>query len=123
MPVWLIVLGASGATFVLTHGRIAALLRRIYPPLLCCPMCAGFWIGLAFGLAWCMSSAALGRYEAALAVVCTGFATSLVASAFSIALVTVGGFAKSHGYPPGDACDKLIARIRRENEHQPDDSL
>jgi hypothetical protein len=122
VPVWLTLLGAAGATYVLTHGRIAALLRRVYPPLLCCPMCAGFWVGLVFGVAQCMSGAALGRYEAALAVVSMGFATSLVASAFSIILVTVGGFAKSHGYPPGDACDKLIARIRREHE-QPDDSL
>ena len=122
-PAWLIVLGAAGATYVLTHGKIAAPFRHIYPPLLCCPMCAGFWVGLLVGVVRSVVSEAglQAPHLQAFTWVLFAFATSLVASAFSIALVTIGSYAKHHGYAPGDACERMIERLRREHAKRDND--
>jgi hypothetical protein len=38
--------GLVGATVILTRGSIFARVRALWPALLACPLCAGFWIGL-----------------------------------------------------------------------------
>lgn len=46
---WAWLLTTYGATLVVTGSRIAAPIRRLWPALLGCPMCFGFWVGLAEG--------------------------------------------------------------------------
>ena len=39
-----------GVTLVVTFSKIAAPIRKIWPAMLHCPLCFGWWAGLALGL-------------------------------------------------------------------------
>lgn len=84
----LAIAACAGLTVVITMSHIGGPLRRLFPPpigcrgtspqkpepaLLCCPLCTGFWVGLAGG--WIAS-----RYQAApdCFVPMFGFAAALV---------------------------------------------
>ena len=47
--IWIFLLGAAGLTIVISLSKVAAPVRRIYPPLLECPLCTGTWVGLGTG--------------------------------------------------------------------------
>jgi hypothetical protein len=38
-----------GVTLVVTFSKIAAPIRKIWPAMLHCPLCFGWWVGLFFG--------------------------------------------------------------------------
>ncbi len=38
--------GLCGLAIIITKGTLFARLRQLYPPLLTCPLCIGFWVGL-----------------------------------------------------------------------------
>lgn len=100
LPAWLWLMGAAGFTYVLTQGVITRNIRRIYPPLLCCPMCAGTWVGIATGLLWYFQAR---LPEAVKVIVHTGliaFASSLAACVACIVLVTVGSWRKPDASEP-----------------------
>lgn len=57
MLTWILV--SFGITFAITHGKIFEELRKtaadkheILDGLVRCPMCLGFWVGMALSLAW-----------------------------------------------------------------------
>lgn len=49
-PMWLLTVGAVGATLIITLGSIFAWLRRLFE-FTDCPQCSGFWVGVMFGVA------------------------------------------------------------------------
>ncbi len=92
MPYWIFLLGAAGFVYVLTQGVITAPIRRIYPPLLECPMCTGVWVGwIAASFLAVRDKAWFPTWLATLVeVFAGGFAISLLASVAVIVLCTVG---------------------------------
>lgn len=40
------IVGLVGLTIIITKGTLFTRARLLYPPLLACPLCIGFWIGL-----------------------------------------------------------------------------
>lgn len=50
MTGFLLVCALVGATLIVVRGTIFRRLRLIYPPLLRCSQCTGFWVGAAAGL-------------------------------------------------------------------------
>lgn len=92
MSSWIFLLGAAGLVYVLTQGVITAPIRKIYPPLLGCPMCSGVWVG------W-MAAAYLAARDRQLVpawlqmlveIFVGGFFVSVWACVFVVALVTIG---------------------------------
>jgi len=45
----LLFLGAVGATIIFVVSKAAAPVRNLWPDLLSCALCSGFWIGLGVG--------------------------------------------------------------------------
>jgi hypothetical protein len=45
---WLLV--TYGITLVITGSKIARPVRNVFPALLACPMCTGWWVGLGLSL-------------------------------------------------------------------------
>jgi hypothetical protein len=86
IPFWLMLLAAVGLTIVVTLGKIAAPLRRIYPPLLTCPMCSGVWIGGAAGVVYVAQPYLPGWACTAAFVVCVAFACSLAATVVGLGI-------------------------------------
>lgn len=109
MPAWLAILGAAGATYVVTQGVIARRLRSVFPPLLCCPMCTGFWVGAIVGALWLLFAYLPAAIQLAAQIVLFGFGTSLAASAACVVLVTVGSHRKElpNAGPAEEPCDRL----------------
>jgi len=65
MELWLLLLSCVGLTVTITGSHIATPFRNLFPPpigsrgvqegehrpsLLTCPLCTGFWVGLAHGV-------------------------------------------------------------------------
>ena len=79
---------AFGLTLVVTFSKIAAPIRRIWPAMLHCPLCFGWWVGLALGLfhfgpapsSWPLPLAALGD----------AFASSAACWTWHVVLVRLG---------------------------------
>ena len=96
----LALVAAVGATLVVVHSTIAMWFRRLWPKLLCCPQCSGFWVGCAFGAATAYQQSAepLGF---AMLVACFGFATSVLATATSLLMYAATG---RRGPAPPDPC-------------------
>jgi len=109
VPAWLAILGAAGATYVVTQGVIARRLRSIYPPLLCCPMCSGFWVGAIVAALWLAYPHLPAFVGQAVQIVLFAFGTSLVASAACVVLVTVGSHRKElpNVGPANEPCERL----------------
>lgn len=77
--IWLLLLGALGFTLVVTTSTIAAPVRRLWPALLTCAQCTGFWVGggvgAVYGVLWPLES-----YRHLIAVALAfAFATSILA--------------------------------------------
>ncbi len=68
--------GAVGMVLVLVVGKIAAPVRSIYPPLLGCAMCSGFWVGLFVG--FFVEFRGQEMFPRCLSAVFYGFAVSVV---------------------------------------------
>jgi hypothetical protein len=83
MTPWLFLWGASGATIVLSTGKIAEPLREVGPKMLSCPMCTGFWVGLAAG-AWVFRKE--DPVDRAVGAVAFGFGVSLLSYAVNTGL-------------------------------------
>ncbi len=86
MNAFLVLLGAVGATIVLTRGSIAEPVREVFPPnttlgkMIRCAMCSGFWVGLVFAPAFLPLAHSLGELPiTAGRHIAFAFATSLVA--------------------------------------------
>lgn len=91
VPLLLLLAGAVGLTIVVTLGNIAAPLRRIYPPLLSCPMCCGVWIGGASGVLYVAQPHLPGWVCTLLFVLCVAFTCSLAATAVGLAIERLAG--------------------------------
>ena len=82
MTSWLDLLGLVGATIIFTWSTLFARIREIYPTFLKCPLCVGFWVGLA--------GAAL-RHENFLNAFLTGAGVSLLAFTTHLVLEKLQG--------------------------------
>lgn len=78
----------AGATLIFCEGSLFARVRRLWPKLLGCPQCVGFWVGL--GAALVLDRA--GPWPRALgAAFLSGCATSLASLLASALLVRLLG--------------------------------
>ncbi len=102
---------------VLTQGYLARPIRRIYPRLLCCPQCAGVWIGAASLVALRLWATLPGWARLSLEVVYAGFAISLIATVIDVVMTVIGSWARASTDPPDpkDPCAKIRARGATEN--------
>lgn len=82
----LAVLSAIGATLIVVRGTVFQRLRKLYPPLLECSQCTGFWVGVAVGGAG-LVSVGRGRIVDALVAGCATSFLSLVADAMLLKLL------------------------------------
>ena len=71
-------LALAGATQILVRGAIFARVRRVWPALLACALCVGFWVGAVGGFALRVGPAVRFDAELALAVLLDGAAVALV---------------------------------------------
>jgi hypothetical protein len=78
-----------GVTLVVTFSKIAAPIRKIWPAMLHCPLCFGWWVGLFFG--------AVGRVGPApdswplwAAALTDAFASSALCWTWHVVLVRLG---------------------------------
>jgi hypothetical protein len=85
-----------GATLIVVRGTIFRRVRLLYPPLLRCSQCAGFWVGAAAGLAG-LASVGGGRLVDAFVVGC---ATSFLAHAADAAFILMLGDPLDDDTPP-----------------------
>ena len=74
----LYLLGTVGLVMIVTQSHIAKHARRLYPPLMCCPMCFGTWAGFALGLFWILRPTLALPAQALAFVLATGFSVSLL---------------------------------------------
>jgi len=119
MPLWLWVLGCAGFTYVLTQGVITRRIRRIYPPLLCCPMCAGVWAGAACGLLYKLEPSLPVVAQWIVHVGLVAFAVSLVACVATVVLLTVGSHLKPGRRDPAEPCLHVEAETETETDRGP----
>ena len=84
---FLLLSACIGATLILVRGTIFQPLQRLYPPLLGCSQCVGFWVGAVAGAAGLVTTGH-GRIVDALVVGC---ATSFLAMAADALLLTLLG--------------------------------
>lgn len=52
----LLILALVGTTLIVVRGTIAAPLRKLWPALLGCAQCAGWWVGAAAGASGVIST-------------------------------------------------------------------
>lgn len=87
-------LAAHGLTQIVTVSRIARPIREAAPPrlqaLLSCPMCLGFWVGLALSLSGLSPLAVLVTWPGLARGVVDGAAASAVCWAAHVALARLG---------------------------------
>ena len=76
-----------GSTLLVVRGTIFARVRVLWPALLGCSQCAGFWVGAAGGIAGLVS---VGRGRALDAVV-VGAATSVLSTVVDAVLLKLLG--------------------------------
>lgn len=105
MPLWLWILGCAGFVYVLTQGVITRRIRRVYPPLLCCPMCTGVWAGAACGVLYKLEPSLPALAQWILHIGLVAFAVSLVACLFTISLLTIGSHLKPTRGDPAEPCN------------------
>lgn len=84
---FLLVASLVGATLLVTSSAALARARKIWPALLGCSQCTGFWVGAAAGATGIVS---VGRGRAVDAIV-VGCATSFLAQAADALLTHVLG--------------------------------
>jgi hypothetical protein len=75
---FLLVSALVGATLIVTSSTLLRPVRRLYPPLLHCSQCSGFWVGALAG-ATGLVSVGCGRALGALVVGCATSFLSQVA--------------------------------------------
>jgi hypothetical protein len=71
-------LAAVGAALIVARGTLFRSLRRLWPALLACCQCVGFWTGVAFESVWAVSEHS-AWHAAVVDAVSVGLATSLLA--------------------------------------------
>ena len=79
---------AFGVTLVVTFSKIAAPIRRIWPAMLHCPLCFGWWVGLGLGLL--RFGPAPGSWPLAAAALADAFASSALCWSWHVILVRLG---------------------------------
>lgn len=115
MPLWLWVLGCAGFVYVLTQGVITRRIRRVYPPLLCCPMCTGVWAGAACGLLYKLEPTLPPAVQWIVHVGLIAFAVSLAACVATVSLLTIGSHRKPDAHrDPAEPCSHDPARSETE---------
>lgn len=75
IPLWLLLVGAVGATLILTLGSIFSWLRD-WVEAVHCPQCVGFWVGAIFG-----AFAGIGGLAGVFVMGCTVSVLSLMTEA------------------------------------------
>ena len=56
MTLLILILALVGATLIVVRGTIFAPVRKLWPALLGCAQCAGFWVGAAAGASGIVST-------------------------------------------------------------------
>jgi hypothetical protein len=82
----------SGVTIVVTTSRLAGPLRRLAPKFLGCPMCVGFWVGIASSATMRIGLAGMAAPWTPLVAqwVADGFCASCACWVLHVALVRMG---------------------------------
>ena len=78
-----------GVTLVVTFSKIAAPIRKIWPALLHCPLCFGWWVGLGLGYIMQLGPAP-SSWPLPLAALADAFASSAVCWTWHVVLVRLG---------------------------------
>jgi len=79
-----------GVTLVITGSKIAKPIRAIYPPLLSCPLCVGWWVGLVTALLPLHLGPAPSSWPLPMAALADAFASSAMCWTWHVVLVRLG---------------------------------
>ena len=77
-----------GVTLVVTFSKIAAPIRRLWPAMLHCPLCFGWWAGLALGLL--RFGPAPSSWPLPVAALADAFASSALCWTWHVVLIRLG---------------------------------